>query len=117
MVTDVCKEVLLKVSYSVKTYLYLMFANNRDIIDIITAYFSFPHINLLPNGISGKLFEDDDFPACDASIDGESSFSLEESSKWLRPKVIKILILICTGWKLSCFFEGAFSVILRLILL
>ena len=35
----------------------------------------------------GKLFEDEDFPACGSSIDIDSAFNLEENSKWLRPKV------------------------------
>ena len=35
----------------------------------------------------GKLFEDEDFPACGSSIDIDSAFNLEENSRWLRPKV------------------------------
>ena len=40
--------------------------------------------------ILGKLYEDEDFPACHTSVDADETYVLESDCKWLRPKVSKV---------------------------
>ena len=62
---------------------YLRFHPEREGYRFLQSHYQNNKLSMCCN----KLFEDEDFPACGSSIDIDSAFSLEQNSKWLRPKV------------------------------